>query len=192
MGFENFKSEAESSDHSSRSTNSSSSSSGGRVLSRKKVPYNSSEEHYPFYYDETPQAAVVGGEDGLEWRTWPDTPSIRWAKSSPDDKWEKEDDSHLKRVWWNELDFQRVKQIVEAELDADLIGLLKDDVEKADEAIERAINQHGWSEQEFSNSRTCPVCQDEIDLTYGDYEGIGTEIVCKTHTVEELADEDVI
>lgn len=195
MGLENFVSGDSSSDSgssSSGSSKSSSSSSGGRTLTRKRVPDNADEEEYPFYFDETPQHAIVRTQHGLRYKTYPETPSIRWAKFSPDSDWEKENDDHLKKVWWTDQKFNWVKHIVKDQLGADLVPLLKDDAEKADEAIQRAMNQRGWSKQEFNNTRDCACCGEEIDLTYGDYESVGTSIVCNKHTVEELAEEGVL
>ena len=177
------------SDSEKAQTKSSSSTGGssGRYHRKSRTSGNPSPSSFPIYTLECPEVLIFrNSQDELEVQRYPHTPEIELEKEWYSEPWQIE-------VWqdnWEKVLFKsaykRIKRNVERELSMDLDELLDDDPEKALKAITRAANTYAAEKRQLTER--CPVCREKIHVITGSYEVVDNRRVCKSHTVEDLAE----
>lgn len=141
---------------------------------------------YPKFQDRIPQISITCDEDG-EWNyhTYPEGPAIEYIKEDSNSAWEHHyTPSRVERYWMERVDFLNLVRKVEQRFEENLWEVLKANPERALELIVEAAKVK--SDASYSKSRSCAVCDCEIDLTHGDYKEINRRVVCTRHNVEEL------
>lgn len=170
----------------------SSQSDGYSKLPAKHVPVGrDKEENYPFYCIKAPSYALVEHEHGYDWYSWPAAPEVRFEKESPGERWSMVDEDKLALVFWEELEFSRVKRIVDSELGGDLVDMLHNSPEMALEAVDLAERLAKDNSPAYETV-SCECCDREYHKQFGDYHRLNGDVLCGCHTVEELKERDIV
>lgn len=193
MGITDFDpEEAEPTSGRKRSSSSSSRSSDGyKKMPHRHVPPHISDEDYPLKAFETPKFAMVREGDELVWKSWPDTPEVRFNKETEGSRWELVPDEDIVYTIWGKIVYSRIKQTVSEELGADLTRLLNEEPQKALDAIELAERMSKGNSPKIPTSN-CEVCGKTFHIEYGDYHIAGSHVVCGSHTVAEMKERDLL
>lgn len=134
-------------------------------------------------------------EGNLEVVRYPHTPAIEVAKNQdtpPADRLRDATDGWeyycLYREKWG-----IVKRRVEDCTGHELEKLLDQDPKAALEAIRYTAKNYDKSQHKRDTRHTeCKLCGDQIDLLMGSYHRVNRKVVCPGHTVEQLAEHDII
>lgn len=165
--------------------------SSGNYHRKSRTSGNPSNSSFPIYTLECPEVLILENEDGeLEVLRYPETPEIELEKTWWTEPWQTVAPSENWVRWLWKEEYKRIKHRVEDKLKLDLDQLLEEDAEKALKAIKRAANEYAAAKRELTER--CPVCREKIHVITGSYEVIDNRRVCKSHTVEDLAEADLI
>lgn len=176
-------------------SSSSGSSSSSQTASRSDEHDNRSSKSR--YMDEVcPHRVIREASDGeLEVVRYPHTEPIDVAKNQDTPARDRMADAAegweyycLYRNEWGIVK-RRVKETTGHELEK----LLDQDPSAALEAIRYTAKNYDKSQHKRDTRHTeCSLCGTEIDLLMGSYHRVNRRVVCPTHTVEQLAEHDII
>lgn len=188
MGFgDALKGNSSKSQSTQTRASSSSSSSSGVSRTGLSVPSGTNPGDFPVKTRASPQYVVteVDGEFGFLSNV--EVPEVVMEKSWYSANWEYEDKQpgEWKRVWWTKQAFRRTAYIVEQESDENLLKVLADNPEYADELITECCRSYD-TDQSISKHRTCAVCGEELHIRYDDIREVQKQPVCSEHTMEEV------
>lgn len=193
-------------DDSNSSSRSASSGSGGSN--------SDSEEEYPQYRKWFPYAVIYEDMDGeLQFIHMPHNFEFEKIKNTEGSSWSLKHKtqgfygvpSHVKRYWKDRIDLlkadRRVKKVFDTSVleDEDGPALIRDDPGRACELISEAANKvrtNGDVDDpdgvKKKTHRNCAVCDDSIDIRYGNYEKVDRRLVCPDHSVKQLRENGLI
>lgn len=171
------------------SSNASGSSSGGNS--------SGSSSGYPKFERKHPAYSIEYYEDGSKaFKSYPDTAPLTYKQKSKNSSKKLESKApELKKFWMDEQQFEMVCRRVEKHFGVDLLETLQEGrIEKAVELITKAAKKTNDAAptKKARLNRNCSVCDNTINLRYGDYEKIDEHVVCDRHNVTELKEAGVI
>jgi len=178
-------------DSSSSSSSSSGSSSGSsrNAGTTRETLTGVDPDDFPVGVVKTPYLIVRETDEGMESIFYPETPQVEvtyewYGKFSYDRRADEE------RIIWDRDTFELLEYRVEQSQGADLREALKDEPERGLRLIRMAANKE--IEGRYTTTESCPVCGSDIDARHDEYETVGKRRVCPDHTVEDLAQADLL
>jgi len=171
------------------------SSSGGSSSSGRWTLTGVSPSDFPVYKKEKPYLIILEQDGEWGFLQYPETPTVElrfdWYSDS-----EFENEGYFRetegwrRWFWSREEYLRIKRRVQAQLDLDLMEILRERPHKALEVIKMAANPDYAAKLE--PTERCPVCSERIHVIYDEYEVVNNRRVHLDHNVRDLAEADLL
>lgn len=182
LGSTDFNEAKKRGESKSGSSNSSSSSGGssGFPKTRKRCP----------------QVVLLEDNGEYELVKYPETEPLTWEKTWHSQPWKLAEEPPLNwdMIWWSDQEYTLDKLKVQEVVGADYEEILKNNPEKAKQVLSdaKAGYESDSNIKEALKVRSCAVCDEDIHLLHDDHQEISNKVVCSSHSVEEVAGQDLL
>lgn len=155
----------------------------------------SSSSSYPKEQQRVPFLVIYEDRDGTvkaARQPQQDDLQLTYLKEDKHSSWElQHTPDYFLRYWMNRDSFAYARHIVEDVTGANLHEIIREDPEKAVNAVIECSKVYD-TDRELPETERCPVCREELHVIFDDWQKVNGRRACPDHTLGELKDSDIL